>query len=85
MSLRDELIQFIRTVLVADPGITIDEESRLIETGVVDSMGLYQLIEFVEQRAGVRVSDDDVVPDNFQTVAAIEELVDRLRAGVREV
>jgi acyl carrier protein len=81
MSLTDELIQFIQETLVDDPGVTVDEESRLIDTGLVDSMGLEQVIHFVERRAGVRLSDDDVVPENFQTVAAIEGLVERLRGG----
>ncbi len=81
MSLRDELVDFIRTNLVNEPGLAIDEDARLIDAGLIDSMGLYQLIEFVEGRAGVRISDDDVVPENFQTVADIEQLVGRLREG----
>ncbi len=81
MSLRDELVDFIRTNLVNEPGLAIDEDARLIDAGLIDSMGLYQLIEFVEGRAGVRISDDDVVPENFQTVADIEQLVGRLRGG----
>ncbi len=81
MSLRDELVDFIRTNLVNEPGLAIDEDARLIDAGLIDSMGLYQLIEFVEGRAGVRISDDDVVPENFQTVADIEQLVGRLRKG----
>ncbi len=81
MSLRDELVDFIRTNLVNEPGLAVDEDARLIDAGLIDSMGLYQLIEFVEGRAGVRISDDDVVPENFQTVADIEQLVGRLREG----
>ncbi len=81
MSLRAELVDFIRTNLVNEPGLAVAEDARLIDAGLIDSMGLYQLIEFVEGRAGVRISDDDVVPENFQTVADIEQLVGRLREG----
>ena len=81
MSLRQELLQFVRGELagVGDPA-SIDENTPLIDSGVIDSMALMRLITFVEDRAGVRVPDDEVLPDNFQTVRDIESLVDRLKS-----
>jgi acyl carrier protein len=43
-------------------------------------MGLMQIVSFLEERAGVRVPDDDVTPDNFETIDAIEKMVERLQA-----
>jgi acyl carrier protein len=81
MSLKDDLLKFVREDLIgsSDPN-AIDENEPLIDGGYIDSMGLMQLTTFIEERTGVRVPDDEVVPDNFQTVASIEQLVTRLKA-----
>ena len=81
MSMRQELLQFIRTELAggAAPG-SIDEKTQLIDSGVIDSMALMRLITFVEDRTGIRIPDDEVLPDNFQSVEEIESLVARLKS-----
>ena len=85
MSLRHELTAYIQEQLVGGQRRTlqIDESTPLIDGGVIDSMGLMQLVMFIEERTGVRVPDDEVLPDNFQTVATIDEMVRRLQARGR--
>ena len=80
MSLRQELLQFVRGELVGvgDPA-AVDENTALIDSGIIDSMALMRLITFVEERAGVRIPDDEVLPDNFQSITEIESLVGRLK------
>lgn len=56
----------------------IDENEPLIDRGVIDSMGLLEILNFIEERTGSRVPDDEVTHENFQTVASIERLVQRL-------
>lgn len=78
-----ELATFIEKNLIGDGRTQVSDTTPLIEEGIVDSMGLMQIVTFIEERTGLRVSDDDVTPENFETVAAIGQLVDRLqsRAG----
>ena len=81
MALKQELVAFIRENLVPEAlKEEIDERQHLIDQGVIDSMGLLQIMTFIEERTGVRIPDDEVTPENFQTVAAIDELVERLRS-----
>ncbi len=53
----------------------------LIENHVIDSMGLYMLVSFVEEHFGVQVRDEDLIPENFGTLGAIATLVERKRAS----
>ena len=79
--LKREIATFIEKNLLGESrGITISDTTPLIEDGLLDSMGLMQIVAFLEERAGVRVPDDEVSPENFETVEAIERLVDRLQA-----
>lgn len=68
------IVKFI-TELAADDAVTIDAQTRLIELGVIDSMGLVRLIQFVEQQFGVIIPDADVTPDLFETPAALAAYV----------
>ncbi len=54
-------------------------EADLIEQGVVDSMSLLRLISFLEEHFQIEVRDEDLVPDNFRSLAAIETFVQRSR------
>jgi acyl carrier protein len=78
---QQELYEFIVGELVpdrADGGITADED--LIKRGIVDSLGVQQLVEFCESRYGIRVSPGDLVPRNFQTLAKLAAFIDRKQA-----
>jgi acyl carrier protein len=81
MSFREDLLTFVRDEIVADgSGASIDENEPLIERGLIDSIALLKITTYIEERTGLRVPDDEVTPDNFQSVADIDQLVARLRA-----
>ena len=51
----------------------------LIESGIIDSLGILDVVAFVESEFGVRVEDEDLTPENFQSVAQIASYVSRRR------
>ena len=79
--LERQLAKFIADELTpADGSRAVGAEDDLIRRGIVDSLGISQLVDFCESRYGIRVTDADLVPANFQTVRALAEYVDRKRA-----
>ena len=50
---------------------------NLLESGVIDSMGVLELVGFIEQEFSILVSDDDLTPENFQNVDSIARFVER--------
>lgn len=79
MPLRDQLSRFIAERLIHDRNAKVDPNDSLLARGLIDSVGLLDLITFLETEAGVRVPDDDMVPQNFETIVAMEQLVERLK------
>jgi len=80
MSLTQDLIRFIEENLLEDSdGASIDETELLIDRGIIDSIGLMKIMLFIEDKTGLRVPDDEVMPENFQTVSSIVRMVDLLR------
>ena len=82
MTLEETLKGFIEENLLHDnANRTVTYDEPLIDRGVLDSMGLMNLIAFLEERTGVRVPDEDVLLENFATINAIVATADRLRSA----
>lgn len=80
-ALKDQIREFILEKLAQPKGITsfTDDES-LMETGVIDSLGIFRLVSFLEEELRVRVSDDEINAETLKSVNTIEELVIRKRS-----
>jgi acyl carrier protein len=57
------------------------DDTQLIEDGIVDSLGIFVLVAFLEKEFGVKVRPEDVVLDNFESVSTIRDLVTQRQAG----
>ena len=53
----------------------IAPDDDLLSGGILDSLGVTQLVTFLEDRFGIRITDDELTPANFRTLAAIEAFV----------
>jgi acyl carrier protein len=54
----------------------IKDSDPLLESGVLDSLGVLDLVSFVEQEFSVHVEDEELVPENFQTIDRIAAFVE---------
>ena len=54
----------------------LEDSSALLEEGVLDSLGILELVEYLQAELGVSVEDDDLVPENFASIDAIANFVD---------
>jgi len=74
--LKDQIREFIMENLAHAKGITsfTDGES-LIESGVIDSLGIFRLVSFLEEELRVRVSDEEINAETLKSVNSIEQLV----------
>lgn len=62
------------------PADDAEEYSRtqsLIETGVIDSMGVLSMVTWLEEEFGITVDDEDVIPENIDSIANLGSYVDR--------
>ena len=76
---RTRLIDFIRDDLARGRvGLDVERDS-LIDTGVIDSLGIMKLVQFIERELRVSIGDDELLPENFDTITAIERLLDAKR------
>ena len=65
----------VEEIMMVSKETRIDLESSLIKSGIVDSLSLLRLISFLEEKFGIVIDDEDVVPENFDTIKIMESLV----------
>jgi acyl carrier protein len=84
MSLAEELRRFIASeLLFGHETIVIADDTDLFGQGLVDSLGLMRLVGHLEEQYRLSIADDDLVPDNFETIARLIEFVQRKRGEHR--
>jgi acyl carrier protein len=73
---RTAIREFVLDRLAPTSGRTdIHDEDDLIDSGVIDSLGIFQLVAFLEERFGIAIGDEEITPENFGSIVAIERLV----------
>ncbi len=80
-----ELLGAIRSFItsnfyVADPSALSDEAS-LLDGGIIDSTGVLEVIGFLEQTFAIQVKDEEMLPDNLDSIGKIARCVERKQAA----
>ena len=79
-----EIQQKIVGFLVSATGqTTIDSDTELQESGIIDSLMMMDLLVFIETELGIRLEFEDITPDVFETPATITRLVQSRIEGQR--
>ena len=74
--IQDRTKAYIReNFLYTRPDHPLAEDDRLLELGIIDSMGVMELIDFIQDTFGVEVQDDEITEDNLGTLRAITDYV----------
>jgi len=55
----------------------LQDTDPLIENGIIDSLGILDVVAFMESEFRLSVEDDELVPENFQTIARITAYVEK--------
>ncbi len=65
------LLELLNDELSLDPSVSIDVDTDLLLTGLVDSLGIIQVVSWIEDEMGSSVDPVDVTLENFQTPGAM--------------
>lgn len=73
-SITDKIRAYVLEETFADGG-KINNETMVFKEGFFDSMGFVRLVSFLENEFGIRISDEDLVESNFESINAISNFV----------
>ncbi len=73
--IQQEVVRFIRKNFMFEDSTPLSHTQSLLDTGVVDSTGILEMIGFLEKQYQIRFDDDELVAQNFDSVQGIESIV----------
>lgn len=74
----EELREFVvDNFLFGQANGRLTEDASFLENGVIDSTGVLELLAFLEQRYGTRLADDEIVPENLDSLRRLTRFVER--------
>lgn len=76
--MKKQIVNFITSNFLFDDTQTgLDEKQSLLETGVIDSTGVLELIAFIEETWGIKVEDEEIIPENLDTILDITYFINQ--------
>jgi acyl carrier protein len=75
-AVKDQIREYVLEEFAKSKGINqISDTEALTKNGIIDSMGIFRLVAFIEETFNVRVGDEEITNENLESVEAIERLV----------
>jgi acyl carrier protein len=69
---KDTVMNFIReNFIMGRSDVVLDDKVSLIDSGVMDSTGVLELVEFLESQYSIKIDDEELVPENLETIENI--------------
>lgn len=53
----------------------IDRDTALLEKGILDSLGILDIVSFLESEFSITIGDEELVPENFQSLGSLSSFV----------
>ncbi len=73
---QDQIREYIReNFLYMRPDFELNDDDQLLKKGVVDSMGVVEVLEFLRDDFGVEIEDDEITEENLGSIAAMASFV----------
>ena len=78
VSVEQEIRDFIiENFLFGEKDCQLSGDDSFMEQGIIDSTGVLELVAFVERTYGIKVKNDELVPDNLDSVNKLVRFIDR--------
>ena len=65
------LMEYIKNDIMRNRNAKLSEEDDLLSGGILDSLGILQMVAFVDKTFGIQIPDEDVVFETFQSVSSL--------------
>lgn len=80
-SIENRVRDFIGQTFVVADAARLSADQSLLAARLIDSTGVLELVGFLEEQFQIQVADDELVPENLDTIANIVAYIERKTGG----
>jgi acyl carrier protein len=84
MSNAEKIREYVVTNFLFGDGDRLQNDTSFLENGIVDSTGILEIITYLEETFGINVNDDELLPENLDSVNNIVKFIDYKINGVKQ-
>ena len=78
MNTNDTIREFIcADILHGSLKAPLKDEDLLVESGIIDSLGIMTLLSFIEEKFAIQIPSEELMPENFASISTIAGLIER--------
>ena len=78
MEMKDQIRTYIMdNILLGSADQSIADDDSFLEKGIIDSTGILELVTFVEDEFNIEVGDEELTPDNFDSIEKLTAYTQR--------
>jgi len=74
-NVKEQIREFVQEAAQRKGVSGVTDDQSLVESGVIDSLGIFRLVAFLEESFRVRIGDEEIVGENFESIVSIERFV----------
>lgn len=71
----------VENFLFGDTSNGFDNSDSLLEKGIIDSTGVLELVSFIEENYGIKVEDEELIPENLDSVVFVSAYITRKQSA----
>lgn len=75
--IKDEVRKFILEKFLFNCGDQLEDDMSLIDTNTVDSVGILEIVGFIENRFKLKVEDEELTAENLDSINKIARFIER--------
>jgi acyl carrier protein len=75
MQIENEIRKFIMENFILDGEVNLSEDDSLLEKGIIDSTGVLELVAFIEETYEFKIKDEELVPENLDSIKNILQFI----------
>ena len=74
---KEDIRKFILATFPMARKNNISFEESLLETGIIDSLGVLDIVNYLIEQQGVEIEEEDLTPENFENIVSIVNIIER--------
>ena len=75
VDIKEQIQTFIASYFIKDEALALDDDTSFLEEGIIDSVGVLELVAFLEETFSFRVEDEEIIPENLDSVVKLTDYV----------
>jgi acyl carrier protein len=81
MEVREKILNFFKENFLVDLNGSFDDDDSFLDKRIIDSTGVLELVMFIETSFGIKVEDDEIIPENLDSINRLETYIKKKVKG----